>query len=60
LRPLIDPQSDLMVTFDGQHGVPLEADDRVRIERSPRVLRLLRTSPRAYFEMLREKLKWGH
>ena len=32
----------------------------VDIARAPRVLRLLHTSSRTHFDMLREKLKWGH
>jgi len=60
LRPIIDPQSDIVVTVDGQLGVPLEPGDIVRVGRAPRVLRLLRTSPRSHFDMLREKLKWGN
>ena len=60
LRPVVDPQSEAIVTFDGQYGVPLGAGDVVQIRRAPRPLRLLRTSSRTYFDMLREKLKWGH
>jgi NAD+ kinase len=60
LRPVIDPLADIVVTFDGQFGVPLEAGDRIALGRAPRVLRLLRTSTRSHFDMLREKLKWGN
>lgn len=60
LRPLIEPQAaDISATFDGQHGVPLEAEDAVVITRAPRELRLLRVTTRTHFDMLREKLKWG-
>jgi NAD kinase len=48
-----------VLTFDGQYGVPLAADDLVEVARAPRVLRLLRTTARTHFDMLREKLKWG-
>ncbi|HVQ42043.1 MAG TPA: NAD(+)/NADH kinase [Vicinamibacterales bacterium] len=58
LRPMVDPSSDPVLTFDGQHGVPLQTGDEVDIMRAPRVLRLLRTSGRTHFDMLREKLKW--
>jgi len=58
LRPIVDPSSDPVLTFDGQHGVPLQTGDEVDIMRAPRVLRLLRTSRRTHFDMLREKLKW--
>jgi NAD+ kinase len=60
LRPVIEPQSDIVLTFDGQFGLPLEAGDVVEISRAPRRLRFVRTSPRTHFDMLREKLKWGN
>ena len=59
LRPDIDSRSDFVVTFDGQYGAPLEPHDIVEISRAPRVLRLLRLTPRTHFDMLREKLQWG-
>ena len=59
LHPIIDAHSDLLVTVDGQPGIPLETDDVVEVARSPRVLRLIQTSTRTHFDMLREKLKWG-
>jgi NAD+ kinase len=61
LQPDIEPGlSDIVVTFDGQFGVPLTQGDRVVVDRASRELRLLRTSSRSHFDMLREKLKWGH
>jgi NAD+ kinase len=60
LQPVIEPGlSDIVATFDGQFGAPLERGDRVVVERAPRQLRLVRTSTRTHFDMLREKLKWG-
>jgi NAD+ kinase len=59
LRPRIDALSDIVVTFDGQFGEPLEAGDVVMVRRAPKPLRLLRTSPRTHFDMLRQKLQWG-
>ncbi len=59
LRPILEPQSDVVLTFDGQYGVPLEAGDLVEIARAPRVVRLVRVTRRTHFDMLREKLKWG-
>ena len=60
LRPAVEPDTDPVVTFDGQYGVQLAPADVVAIARAPRVLRLMRTAPRTHFEMLREKLKWGN
>jgi NAD+ kinase len=59
LTPMVDASSDPVLTFDGQYGVPLEADDLIAIARAPRTLRLLKTSTRTHFDMLRGKLKWG-
>lgn len=59
LHPAAGPHADLLVNIDGQAGIPLAADDVVEVTRSPRVLRLIHTSSRTHFDMLREKLKWG-
>jgi len=60
LRPTLDGQpADVVATFDGQHGEALSSGDVVTICRADRVLRLLRTTTRTHFEMLREKLNWG-
>lgn len=60
LRPGAEPHADVVASFDGQYGVPLEGGDVVEVARAPRVLRLMRTSSRTHFDMLREKLKWHH
>jgi NAD+ kinase len=50
---------EVFVTFDGQSGHPLEPGDTIGIRRADRALRLVRASTRTYFDMLRQKLKWG-
>jgi NAD+ kinase len=60
LHPVVEPGSDLLVTFDGQVGVALAPGDIVDVSRATRLLRLLHTSTRTHFDMLREKLKWGN
>jgi len=61
VKPVADvPQQDVVATFDGQHGEPLEHDDSVVIRRSPRLLQLVRLSAQSPFDILREKLKWGN
>lgn len=60
VKPLAEGGSDeLYATFDGQHGVALEAGDEVVITRAEQRLRLVRASTRTYFDVLRQKLKWG-
>jgi NAD+ kinase len=59
VQPLIEDRDEVFVTFDGQAGFQLKAGDEIRICRAERTLRLIRPSTRSYFEVLREKLKWG-
>jgi NAD+ kinase len=54
-----DATADVFVTYDGQSGYPLQQGDWVRVRRSARTLRLVKAPARSYFEVLREKLKWG-
>lgn len=50
---------EVYVTFDGQSGHPLLPGDAVEIDRADRTLRLVRAPKRTYFDVLRQKLKWG-
>ena len=61
VSPNLDDGSrdEAFVTYDGQSGHPLEADDVVRIRKAARPLRLVRAPTRTYFEVLKQKLKWG-
>jgi NAD+ kinase len=51
--------AEIFATFDGQHGFALAVGDEVIITRAPQPIRLVRSATRNYFEVLREKLKWG-
>lgn len=55
---LTDSSQEVVLTIDGQSGVPLEADDFVRVTRSAPA-RLIQPSSHSYFEVLRKKLKWA-
>jgi NAD+ kinase len=59
VQPLMDERDEVFVTFDGQAGFQLQADDEIRVCRADGQLRLIRPSTRSYFEVLRQKLKWG-
>jgi NAD+ kinase len=50
---------EIFVTYDGQSGYPLHEGDFVKVRMSSQRLRLVRAPARGYFELLREKLKWG-
>src|SRR5688572_25754484 len=50
---------DVHVTMDGQTGFSLLEGDELTITRADRPLRLVRSTRRSYFEVLRQKLKWN-
>jgi NAD+ kinase len=61
LHPHVDgAENEIYVSFDGQFNFALEPGDEVRVRRAERPLRIVRASTRSYFEVLREKLKWGY
>ncbi len=60
IQPLMhDEHIEVFATFDGQTLVPLRNDHIVSVRRADKPLRLIRASARGYFQVLREKLKWG-
>ena len=59
VQPLMDARDEAFATFDGQAGHQLESGDEITVCRLETPLRLIRPSTRSYFEVLREKLKWG-
>ncbi len=69
-RPLVVPDresmeiclsrgAEVMLTVDGQVGMPLLQQDRVKIRRAQSTLRLVLPFGNNFFELLREKLRWG-
>jgi NAD+ kinase len=60
VQPLMrDDTMETFATFDGQMLLPLKNDHVVSVRRAEKPLRLIRASARGYFQVLREKLKWG-
>jgi NAD+ kinase len=69
-RPLVIPDrdqvgvclrrgADVMLTVDGQVGMPLLQQDCLRIRRAQSTLRLVLPFGNTFFKLLREKLRWG-
>ena len=70
-RPVVVPDSSkielrfsehseaVQLTLDGQIGVHLQTGDRVSITRAKERLKLIHPPNKTYFEILRNKLKWG-
>jgi NAD+ kinase len=60
IQPLIhEEHGEVFATFDGQSLLPLKNDHIVSVRRAEKRLRLIRATSRGYFQVLREKLKWG-
>jgi NAD+ kinase len=57
--PVMNGNEEVFVTFDGQSGHALQSGDIIAIRRAARPLRLVRSASRSYFDVLRQKLKWG-
>jgi NAD+ kinase len=53
-------QSDgVVLTLDGQTGYQMQTNDSVLIRKSPLTFNLVQPPNRNYFDVLRNKLKWG-
>jgi NAD+ kinase len=69
-RPLVLPDSakveiaakgkeETYLTVDGQVGTPLREEDRIRCSKSNYSVQLYRLGNKSFFDVLRQKLKWG-
>jgi NAD+ kinase len=70
-RPLVIPDSccievslngdaeSVYLTIDGQRGIPIQTTDILRVRRCDELLKLIQPPKKPYFEILRNKLKWG-
>jgi NAD+ kinase len=56
---LKSPHQEVVLTLDGQIGFPLEFEDIVEARKAEGKILLIKSPYRHYFELLREKLKWG-
>jgi len=52
-------KEEVALTLDGQVGFPLEVGERVVIKKSRTTFNLIQPSNRNYFDVLRDKLRWG-
>jgi NAD+ kinase len=57
----IDSRSEdgTFLTIDGQVGEPISKGDRIICRSSPKTINLVRPPRMLFFDVLREKLKWG-
>jgi len=53
------PAEGVFLTIDGQVGTPIEEGDTIICRSSDYSLRLIRPPHQMFFDVLRQKLKWG-
>jgi len=70
-RPIVLPDSaqievevksqreSVYLTVDGQVGIAVRSEDAVHMRRASSVVELIQSPQKNYFEILRQKLKWG-
>lgn len=70
-RPIVVPDEDeielrlkdenegVFLSLDGQTGYPMKTGDVISIRKSKTTLNLVHPANRNYFDVLRDKLKWG-
>lgn len=56
---LLNENEGVVLTLDGQTGYTMKDGDRVHIRKSSTTFNLVRPANRNYFDVLRNKLKWG-
>jgi NAD+ kinase len=56
---LCESSESVYLTLDGQTGSPAEVGDLIRITRAAERIKLIHPPNKTYFEILRNKLKWG-
>ena len=56
---LMTDKEEVALTLDGQVGFPLQVNDRIVISKSNTTFNLVQPPNRNYFDVLRDKLKWG-
>jgi NAD+ kinase len=59
VEPVPPWTEEVLVSFDGQVGTPIQPGERVIIKRGEHPVHLIRLGPEGYFARLRTKLQWG-
>lgn len=59
IQPIPPWSDDVLVSFDGQVGTPIQPGERLEVRRAERPILLVRLGPESFFKRLRRKLHWG-
>lgn len=56
---LVSPVREVFLTLDGQEGIALHGSERILITKAATTIRIVQSPDKNYFDVLRNKLKWG-
>ena len=56
---LVAPVREVFLTLDGQEGIALHGSERIHITKAATTIRIVQSPDKNYFDVLRNKLKWG-
>ena len=56
---LAEGSSDIMLTFDGQQGLPIDERDTIVVGKSPFPIYLISEPSQNYYDVLKAKLRWS-
>jgi len=56
---VVESKGEVYCSMDGRAAFPMEKGDEVHVRRARRVIRLIRSPKRDYFNVLRTKLNWN-
>ena len=59
IQPIPPWTEEVLVSFDGQVGQPIQPGERLEVRRAERPIHLIRLGPESFFKRLRKKLHWG-
>ncbi|HEY7192883.1 MAG TPA: NAD(+)/NADH kinase [Gemmatimonadales bacterium] len=59
IQPIPPWTDEVLVSFDGQVGQPIQPGERLEVRRADRPIHLIRLGPESFFKRLRKKLHWG-
>ena len=56
---LEEKSSDIILTFDGQAGLEIDANDTIIVQKAPYPVNMITMPDQNYFDVLKAKLSWS-
>jgi NAD+ kinase len=56
---LAEKSADIMLTFDGQVGLPIDENHAIVVQKDPVAVQMIKLPDREFFDVLKTKLRWS-